>query len=597
MLKIKIGSPFDFESTEGKIAFCVDRCITNGGAFLVSGWAYKCDLGHEKFDTINYCMTELRHFQRSDVSQGFGYEDVLVKGFLLVGLADESRDFVIEFTKGADIIRAELKVADAAPISPSIAANLVIDFKEHVALIHLFFKESLFWRKSLAHAAPGFASNGDAKGHLEAARGIDDIGGLVVGWAITTGQSQLFMVSESGALSIMEESIRWNRADIVEAFSSTYGNLSQFAGFISSQKSIFSYGEKIFLLSAEGDQIYRVSQAVWEQAPKDPLSFARWAFDFPTPIAKFHSRLSKHDGPILQELIRRHSDSTNSRPFAISIYGSEHNSPDCSIIIPLYRRYDFMQNQLLELSNDPFISERCELIYVLDDPLLEDALRGSASIFYDSYRIPFKVVYSEVNRGFAGATNLGSSIAKGSLLLLLNSDVIPLEHGWLDRMADILRRNESVGVVGSRLLFANGAIQHDGMQFVWESSWNCYLNKHPNSGMDPQSLHSPSVTNEVAVTAACMLLRLNDYKTIGGLDDQFLVGDFEDSDLCLKMLEKGLSIKCVHDFHLTHLERQSFASLGTNSFRDKVARFNAWRHDQRWGDTIRSLDPSARDYL
>jgi GT2 family glycosyltransferase len=76
---------------------------------------------------------------------------------------------------------------------------------------------------------------------------------------------------------------------------------------------------------------------------------------------------------------------------------------------------------------------------------------------------------------------------------------------------------------------------------------------------------------------------------VGGLDEGFLIGDFEDSDLCLKVKQQGLRIICLSDLNLTHLERQSFTGIGANGFRERVSRYNAWRHQRRWSSYIETL--------
>jgi O-antigen biosynthesis protein len=73
------------------------------------------------------------------------------------------------------------------------------------------------------------------------------------------------------------------------------------------------------------------------------------------------------------------------------------------------------------------------------------------------------------------------------------------------------------------------------------------------------------------------------------LDEEYLVGDFEDSDLCLKVRRSGYDIGCLQQNGLIHLERQSFSSIGAEMFRDRVARYNAWRHQMKWGSYISEL--------
>jgi hypothetical protein len=54
--------------------------------------------------------------------------------------------------------------------------------------------------------------------------------------------------------------------------------------------------------------------------------------------------------------------------------------------------------------------------------------------------------------------------------------------------------------------------------------------------------------------------------------------------------EQGLEIACLPlPVTLIHLERQSLNAIGTSSFRDYVARYNAWRHQARWGAAIAEL--------
>ena len=67
-----------------------------------------------------------------------------------------------------------------------------------------------------------------------------------------------------------------------------------------------------------------------------------------------------------------------------------------------------------------------------------------------------------------------------------------------------------------------------------------------------------------AVSAACLLIRKSTYDAVGGLDEGFLIGDFEDSDLCLKVRRQGQEIACLRDLNLTHLERQSFTGIGAD---------------------------------
>ena len=55
--------------------------------------------------------------------------------------------------------------------------------------------------------------------------------------------------------------------------------------------------------------------------------------------------------------------------------GSPVKEPLVSIVIPLYRRLDFLNVQLATMTNDPAM-QQCEIIYVLDSPEQEEELRA-----------------------------------------------------------------------------------------------------------------------------------------------------------------------------------------------------------------------------
>ena len=67
----------------------------------------------------------------------------------------------------------------------------------------------------------------------------------------------------------------------------------------------------------------------------------------------------------------------------------------------------------------------------------------------------------------------------------------------------------------------------------------------------------------------------------GGFDEGFAIGDFEDSDLCLRIRARGLRIAVDHRARLFHLERQSQVTPD-RMWRFNVTLLNAWTHTRRW---------------
>jgi GT2 family glycosyltransferase len=84
-----------------------------------------------------------------------------------------------------------------------------------------------------------------------------------------------------------------------------------------------------------------------------------------------------------------------------------------------------------------------------------------------------------------------------------------------------------------------------------------------------------------AVTGACMVLRADLARELGGFDEDYAIGDFEDTDLCLRVRRKGLRCAVERRARLFHLERQSQVTPD-KMWRFHVTLLNAWTHTGRW---------------
>jgi GT2 family glycosyltransferase len=86
-----------------------------------------------------------------------------------------------------------------------------------------------------------------------------------------------------------------------------------------------------------------------------------------------------------------------------------------------------------------------------------------------------------------------------------------------------------------------------------------------------------------------MVLRRSLALDIGGFDEAYAVGDFEDSDLCFKLRRRGLAAAVDLDVRMHHLERKSQAS-SAEQWRSNLTLANAWTHQRRWAADIEALD-------
>ena len=271
-------------------------------------------------------------------------------------------------------------------------------------------------------------------------------------------------------------------------------------------------------------------------------------------------------------------------------YGRIPSNPKLSIIVPLYGRVDFMEFQNSIFSTDKDFLENVELIYVLDDPeRFEKLIDNVADQVYNIYNVPFKMIKYNYNLGYARANNIGVKYATSEMILLLNSDVFPKQKGWVSEILNRYKKLQNPGVLGFKLLYEDESIQHVGMEFKkYKYLNNMWINYHPYKGM-PDINKIDEIKEVPAVTGACMLIEKKKYEEVGRLSEEYILGDFEDSDLCLKLKEKGYKIyySSIPEFY--HLERQSQSLFDDNSWKYKLTVFNCWQHMKKWNNLLNKV--------
>ena len=293
--------------------------------------------------------------------------------------------------------------------------------------------------------------------------------------------------------------------------------------------------------------------------------------------------LREHVHPAVETIQRRLEDTVSIE--AVVEVGEGHpSSPEVSVIVPLYKRIDFMEHQLTHFGRDPELRE-ADLIYVLDSPEIADNLLDAAHALSALHRIPLRVVLMKQNAGFSGVNNAAVAIARGRRVLLLNSDVIPDRPGWLGKMSAFYEATPDLGALGPKLLYEDDSLQHAGLRFYRVPASGLWGNQHYYKGLH-RSFPAVNVARAVpAVTGACLMVDRHLYEAAGGLSHAYVQGGYEDSDFCLRLIELGKQNWYMPGAELYHLEAQSFPS----GPRKLVTKYNQWLHTRLWGDRIEQV--------
>ncbi len=185
--------------------------------------------------------------------------------------------------------------------------------------------------------------------------------------------------------------------------------------------------------------------------------------------------------------------------------------------------------------------------------------------------------------------NIGAAAATGATLLFLNDDIEARETGWLDALLEHAQRKD-VGVVGARLLYPDGKVQHGGQYLADMHARHAFRFAEAD---DPGPFGLATVAREMSsVTGACQMVRARVFKQLGGFDEAHDVVN-NDLDFCLRVQRAGLAV--IYTPHLAMMHHELASRAGIEDRHD-VARFTRdWRLAMLRGDPYHSRHLMAEE--
>ena len=221
-----------------------------------------------------------------------------------------------------------------------------------------------------------------------------------------------------------------------------------------------------------------------------------------------------------------------------------------SVIIPTKNGYDNVErsvNSIIAKTDYP----NYEIILADNgstNPRMQDLYRHFEEVLGERFRVeeldmPFN--FSRIN-------NLAAKTAKGKYLLFLNDDTEVISPSWMTRMVSFAQLNR-VGVVGAKLSYPNETIQHAGIILGLGGVAGHLQVGFPRSYLGYFGRLVENV-NYYAVTAACCMLKADDFWAAGGFDEDLAVA-YNDVDLCIRVHDQlHRDNVWAHEVELYHYE-------------------------------------------
>lgn len=243
-------------------------------------------------------------------------------------------------------------------------------------------------------------------------------------------------------------------------------------------------------------------------------------------------------------------------------------------------------------------------VVVVDNASTDGTRRWLADTDFD---FDVHVVANDDNASFSRANNQALEVATGELFLALNNDVDPVRGDWLTHLVTALD-DPGVAAAGSLLVYPprpadrrgqhdDLTVQHAGVAFRITRGRVRAVNR--GAGADPRVFVDQAPRPTAALSAACLLVRRDDLRDLGGFDEGYVYGS-EDWDLSLRLARRGRlllvgrSVLFHHEFGTQHVDDD-----------DEVRqrrRANHSHFNRTWGAALRRAlllerlaDPDDRD--
>ncbi len=198
------------------------------------------------------------------------------------------------------------------------------------------------------------------------------------------------------------------------------------------------------------------------------------------------------------------------------------------------------------------------------------------------------VIENKKNAGFTEANNQSIRISRGEYIFCLNPDCKVL-NGAIDKMVKYLDENPRVGIIGSKLLNADGSLQPSARNFIYAHNlllqhlvpWKILPQKW--AGKYVLEYWDHSYTRRVDwVIGASLMIRRKTVEEIGLKDERYFIFH-EDNDWCWQAKLKGWEVHFLPSAEIIHYGSQTVKSIWGNKLTLEVYKAQQTFILKNWG--------------
>ncbi|MEM2901033.1 MAG: glycosyltransferase, partial [Thermoplasmata archaeon] len=195
-------------------------------------------------------------------------------------------------------------------------------------------------------------------------------------------------------------------------------------------------------------------------------------------------------------------------------------------------------------------------------------------------KIEIKYLRLNKNKGFAGACNEGIAVASGDYIVFLNNDTIVTPR-WLRSLIKPLAGDEKIGIVGPLSNYVYGGQMVKDCPLKFESPDKVDFGKLAAYATKLREENKDRYLRQNYVIGLCMAVKREVIDKIGGFDERFYPGNFEDDDFCIRAQHAGYQTLICCESFVYHFGNRTFIQEALNY--EKAIEENERKLMEKWG--------------
>lgn len=271
-----------------------------------------------------------------------------------------------------------------------------------------------------------------------------------------------------------------------------------------------------------------------------------------------------------EECIRFAKENDWQKRFEAFAEGCAEVTPKVSIIVLTYNNLE-LNKQCINSILRKTAYANYELI-IVDNCSTDGTVEYLRTLEQEKYS-NVKIIFSDVNTGFAGGNNIGIKQSSGEYVLLLNNDTA-VSRGWITSMVKHLEKNPKLGMCNP-VTNSIGNESQIAVHYTNEQEMDRFAYVYTNSHMNMEY-------NDVdRLPLFATLIRRDMIQQIGLLDENYKVGMFEDDDYTEAAKKAGYTIVIAEDAFIHHVNNASFKKLDDEKYR-QIFEENKAIYEKKW---------------